>query len=304
MKEKTLLLLLWHFAVLGAIALAMLMFPEEMIQLKANLRRDLNSAKNNIQTSTFSEFDSRDPIALEETAWYQDPPLIYHAGGGIDGLTYTNSREALENTLALGNRFVEMDFLFTSDRQLVCAHDWHDISDSRLAMTAEEFRNLKIYGKYTSLTAAELIAFMQDYEDLYIVIDTKEEDMVSVVLELVRLAGEEPTLCHRFIIQLYDSGIRQQLQERYDFNDFNFLFTAYKFGTENPAQIMKLCYQENVPVITVEYGKWNEATIQKFKDKGFVILEHTVNRPDEAAEALARGVDGLYTDFLSTADMK
>ena len=303
MKKKTILLLLWHLAVLGAIALCMLMFPEEMIELKTNLRRELNSAKNNIQSSSFEEFDGHAPIALEEAAWYQDAPLIYHAGGGIDGLTYSNSREALEHTLAQGSRYVEMDFLFTSDNHLVCAHDWHDISDSRLAMTAAEFKDLKIYGKYTSMTASELVEFMTAYEDLYIVIDTKEDDMVSVVLELVRLAGEDPTLCSRFIIQLYDSGIRQQLQEHYEFTNSNFLFTAYKFGTENPAQIMKLCYQENVPVITVGYGNWNKEIIQKFRDKGFLIYEHTVNRPDEAMEALARGIRGLYTDFLSPDDL-
>ena len=279
------------------------MFPEEMIEFKANLRRELNSAKNNIQTSSFAEFDSTAPIAHDGSAWYHSAPLIYHAGGGIDGLTYSNSREALEHTLSLGNRFVEVDFLFTSDNTLVCAHDWHDISDSRLAMTAEEFRELKIYGKYTSMTAAELMEFTREYADLYIVIDTKEENMVSVVLELIRLAGEDPDLCSRFIIQLYDSGIRQQIMDHYAFEDTNFLFTAYKFGTENPAQIMKLCYQENVPVITVEYGKWNAETIQKFAEKGFVIFEHTVNRPDEARESLARGIRGLYTDFLSPTDL-
>ena len=130
MKKKTVFLLLWHLAVLGAIALCLLMFPEEMIEFKANLRRDLNSAKNNIQTSSFAEFDSHAPMVHEESAWYHSAPLIYHAGGGIDGLTYSNSREALEHTLNQGNRFVEVDFLFTSDGQLVCAHDWHDISDS------------------------------------------------------------------------------------------------------------------------------------------------------------------------------
>ena len=55
MKKKTVFLLLWHLAVLSAIALCLLMFPEEMIEFKANLRRELNSAKNNIQISSFAE---------------------------------------------------------------------------------------------------------------------------------------------------------------------------------------------------------------------------------------------------------
>ena len=122
-------------------------------------------------------------------------------------------------------------------------------------------------------------------------------------LERAALCAGDETILSRFIIQLYDFESKAAIVEAYPFPDDQFLFTAYKFGTENPAQIMKLCYQENVPVITVEYGKWNAETIQKFAEKGFVIFEHTVNRPDEAREALARGIRGLYTDFLSPADL-
>ena len=153
------------------------------------------------------------------------------------------------------------------------------------------------------MTGRDLIGFMEAYPDLYIIIDTKENGAVQVVTDLAALCAGDETILSRFIIQLYDFESKAAIVEAYPFPDDQFLFTAYKFGTENPAQIMKLCYQENVPVITVEYGKWNAETIQKFAEKGFVIFEHTVNRPDEAREALARGIRGLYTDFLSPADL-
>ena len=36
--------------------------------------------------------------------------LIAHAGGGIEGKVYTNSKEAVLNSLNNGYRFIELDF--------------------------------------------------------------------------------------------------------------------------------------------------------------------------------------------------
>ena len=53
-------------------------------------------------------------------------PLIIHAGGRIDGVTGTNSLEALEETYAVGGRAIEIDFDWTSDGHQVCIHDFTD----------------------------------------------------------------------------------------------------------------------------------------------------------------------------------
>ena len=55
-----------------------------------------------------------------------DLPRIAHAGGQVNGATYTNSLEALEENYQAGFRAFEIDFSFTSDRQLVCLHDWEE----------------------------------------------------------------------------------------------------------------------------------------------------------------------------------
>ncbi len=51
-------------------------------------------------------------------------PRIAHAGGGIGQRVYNNSREAIEHNLARGFTWFELDFLWTSDNQLVTFHDW------------------------------------------------------------------------------------------------------------------------------------------------------------------------------------
>lgn len=68
------------------------------------------------------------PVENSGDEWFADYPLIHHAGGGIEGNTYTNSVEALENTLRKypDKCVVEIDFLRTSDGELVCCHGWEE----------------------------------------------------------------------------------------------------------------------------------------------------------------------------------
>ena len=67
---------------------------------------------------------------------------------------------------------------------------------------------------------------------------------------------------------------------------------------------MKICYDENITVVTVPYGVWDEEIRQLFISKGFALYEHTVNRPDFANDSLSKGVQGLYTDFLEPDDLE
>ena len=49
--------------------------------------------------------------------------LIAHAGGGLDGKTYTNSKKALITSLERGFRYIELDLFQLHNGQVVCAHD-------------------------------------------------------------------------------------------------------------------------------------------------------------------------------------
>lgn len=302
MKKRTLFLILMHITILAVMAIGVLKYSEEITALKSSGYGLLQQAKSG-PAVTFTDVEALTPFEADNGAWHHRCDLIYHAAGGIDGLDYSNSRDALEHTLELGNRFVEIDFRYTSDGQLVCARDWADITPDGIAPTDDAFRDLKIYGKYTTFTAVDLIGYMLQYPDLYIIIDTKENVAVQVVSDLTELCSEDSHILSRFIIQLYDFDSKAAIVAAYPFPDAQFLFTAYKYGTGRPAEILKNCYEQNIRVITVPHGAWSDEVIAHFTEKGFVLYEHTVNRPDEAREALARGIRGLYTDFLSPADL-
>lgn len=290
-----------QLAVLGVICLGFLKYAEEIVEIKDQIRRKAYFE----EMETHVDFSTYPRIEHVEDAWYEGAPLIYHAGGGIEGLDYTNSKEALQNTLDEGHRIVEIDFLYTADQKLVCAHFWKSLyEDGETIPTLKEFKEHKIFGKYSSMTAEELIAYMETYEDLYIIIDTKEENYGSVIADLVELSAFNTTITDRFVIQLYDENSKAEFLKLYPFKRENFLFTTYKYGTELTNRIMKICYEEDIAVIAITYGLWDQETIEKFREKGFIIYEYTVNRPNQANVSLEKGINSFYTDYLVEADLQ
>lgn len=305
MKKTTVKFLLIHFLAITLGIFCVLQFAEEILQFKKSVYTVMQGFKN--QTESAPEwqeaFADYAPMTHSGEEWYQDTRLIYHAGGAVDGFAYTNSKEALENTLANGNTVVEIDFLFTLDGSLICAHTWEDLYALE-PLTLKEVQDVGIYRKYTPMTAEELIGYMKENPDLVVIVDTKEEQPLTVMEELVRLSNREETILNRFVIQLYDRGMKQEVLEIYPFHDENFLFTAYEFGSERVEEIMQLCYEENIRVVTVVYYSWSQEVVDFFREKGIVIFEHTVNDAYEAKDIIASGVQGVYTDFLQKADME
>lgn len=75
---------------------------------------------------------------------------IAHAGGCIDGYLYTNSLEAVQQSLTFGVRNIELDLCLTNDNQIVAAHDWGYYnyltgygSDDTTALSLTEFQSVE-----------------------------------------------------------------------------------------------------------------------------------------------------------------
>lgn len=104
--------------------------------------------------------------------------FIAHAAGAIDGKTYTNSLEALNNAVEKGYRYIELDFIFTADSVLVAAHSWEKFNEitgcSHLGDTAPalaDFLSRRIYSTYTPITAADAQRFFLAHDSLFLVAD-------------------------------------------------------------------------------------------------------------------------------------
>ena len=60
-------------------------------------------------------FYLRRQYRMSQEQWYDIDNVVVHALGRIDNATYTNSREALENSYQNGSRTLECDLIVTSD---------------------------------------------------------------------------------------------------------------------------------------------------------------------------------------------
>ena len=281
-------------------ALLAVKYAEEISALKTSFYERIADQKVPSLPAELSDF--RFEASDDPDVWYRRHRLIRHAGGGLDGLSYLNAREAVLASLSSGESLVEMDFDFTSDGTLVCMHEWFSQTDFADVPDLESFLSTPIYGKYTPLTAEDLIDLMRDYPSLLVVIDTKNQ-LLPVLSELIRLSDEDEALLSRFVIQLYHPGEKADALALWPFPEENFLLTIYKLGLRSPVEALLICVDESVPVVTVPEYYFNDEELQVLTDHGCLVFEHTLNRPDHARRELSRGVYGLYTDFLVSADL-
>lgn len=296
LKRKP-LLIGFHILVLCLMGLLAVTFCEEIRDVKNGIATALHTEA----PAAPSQPPQLHPVSTNGDAWFSQAPLIYHAGGIIEGNSYTNSREALEATLAAGNHFIEIDFNYTADDHLVCIHDWSDAYPGQEPLTLDAFRGMQIQGKFTPMTAEDLLTIMRENPQMHLVTDTKRS-LYRVMTDLTALAGNDPDLLDRFVIQVYREGEKAHIQQLYPFADAQFLFTIYAWGPWS-LEAARVCNDENISVLTVPYGTMPEEDAVLLDQLGFTVYEHTVNRADLARAALDRGIHSFYTDCLQPEDL-
>ena len=114
---------------------------------------------------------------------------IAHAGGEVNGIKSTNTKDALDQNYKKGFRLFELDIIETSDGKLVAAHDWKmwarftDYSGA-LPPSHAEFMKHKIYGDYTTLDLKGINAWFAAHPDATLVTD-KVNDPVAFANQFV-----------------------------------------------------------------------------------------------------------------------
>lgn len=299
-KHKILLL---HIVLLCILALLVVEFAEEIQTVKQTVYYKIFPQP--IPGATDSQITLY-PVQSRGDEWFLEHPLIYHAGGEIRGSSYTNSLEAVEKTLAEHPEkcFIEMDLRYTSDGTLVCVHSWEDALMDAEEPTLEEFLSWRIQGRFTPLTAEDLMKIMKENPQMYLVTDFKLPlgELSKGVAELVELCQEDPSVLSRMVIQLYTGREKTSVQEVYPFQDAQFVFTTYEWGVWQ-HEVAQICNQENVSVIAVPYGEMSDEDAVLMRELGFTVYEFTVNRADAAKRSLDRGIASFYTDDLSPEDL-
>ncbi|MBT8299153.1 MAG: hypothetical protein KJO52_12540 [Maribacter sp.] len=133
---------------------------------------------------------------------------IAHAGGEVNGIKSTNSKDALDQSYAKGFRLFELDIIETADGKLVAAHDWKmwarftDYS-GELPPSHEEFKKHRIYGDYETLDLKGINEWFSDHPDATLVTDKIKDpvgfanlfiDKSRLIMELFSVMAVEKAL--------------------------------------------------------------------------------------------------------------
>lgn len=230
------------------------------------------------------------------------PPYIAHACGGIDGKTYTNSKDAFLLNYANGHRVFEVDFNLSNDGVLIAAHnehDWRQMTNSDLPYTSENFNQTLLHDQYESLNCAEVIELMAEYPDIYIVTDTKDQSQEKAMLafsQLVYCAKQtHPQVLDRIIPQIYNEEMLSWISSIYPFKSV--IFTLYATSW-SPESVLNFCMNSGVRFITMPAAKVSADTLCLWDTIGIHVAAHTINDMQKIEELRQMGVDIIYTDFV------
>lgn len=258
----------------------------------------------------FAAMYLRDVLAERNEEQPFEEVFIAHAFGGINDEIYTNSKEALLYNYGLGYRAFEADFNITSDEKLVCLHDWSLIdregaTEGTTILSKEEFESGKIYNKYTPISVEDVLLFMSEHEDVWIVTDTKEVDSDRVQMEFSYIVDtayelEVEEVLDRVVVQIYNPEMYQIICEIYEFPYF--IFTLYQYwdgrDLETFCDICRFCAYNDIQIITTWYYWVTPEMIQITDQYNIKMYVHTVNDMETVTELKKKGVKGFYTDYL------
>lgn len=253
--------------------------------------------------------------ASDGSIWYEDNRVVAHALGAIEGRIETNSKEAFINAYENGYKVMEADFTLTSDGMLVVRHDFNQDSYFRLEqvvqngntqMDSNRYKNEKINFKYTPLTAGDLIQLLNQYEDVFLITDSKYTDAATVEKEFNVLINTAKSLgmtqvLDRFVIQIYNQDMYKVIKDIYPFD--NWIFTLYQLQNPDYDSIGQFCLDNEIDVVTMNYEIAEAGNIKKLTDRGLKVYTHTVNRLLDYKKLLSVGCYGIYTDIIQPHEL-
>lgn len=226
------------------------------------------------------------------------PRAIAHGCGAIQGDTVTNSREALEQTIANGFQYIEVDMAFTTDGQIAMLHDWESSASYYLglgqnkAVSFAQYQQCRVMSKYTPLDMDTLAEILQQNPQVTIITDTKEDNLAI----LTYIQKNYPQLVAQIIPQIYQYEEYAAVKALgYD----KIILTLYKMTDErNGARIAKFVQEHQIYAVTMPVELVSTGLAKTLQSYGIAVYMHTVNSLQQTVTAINAGAYGIYTDSL------
>ncbi len=223
---------------------------------------------------------------------------VAHAGGGIGNRTYTNSIDALNESVKKGFVYFEIDLIFASDNSLVCMHDWKSNFKGLFGYEIQEIPNLSQFtqivseSKFDVCTLDSLIIWMNQNPDAYIITDAKGDN--TKTLEVI--SKKVPKYEKRVIPQVYYPAEYQKAKE---LGYKQVIWTLYRYNGTNDEVLEEIKRFKGPFAITMPKERARSSLPTELSKRNIPTYVHTVNSLGEKEEFLKiYNLTEVYTDFL------
>lgn len=258
--------------------------------------------KNNIKNITFQLQNYSNKI---EPPWFKEK-LIIHSLGEYRNFVYVDTLEPLKYWyFEKKMHLFEADFLLSRDNHLILAHDFKDF---QVEPTLEEFKKSKGKGNSTRMIFEDLVLFMEENKDVYIITDTKYKDIQRIEIEfneMTSILNNHKELYDRFIIEIYNERMFFFLKEKYKVFKY-YVFTLYQrweppWGLKDLEGIFSFIHKFKDKINGILFFDFLLSDyFFKFSRKYSVpIFLHTINDIKTVVKCLQNGVKGIMTDNLT-----
>ena len=254
--------------------------------------------------------------------WYEKYHFIAHSGGGIDGKIYSNSLDAWNLSYANGNRLFDADMRLTSDGYVVLRHELHnnlelndvamkdskitvnrfnllDFSVSQGNMTHDEFMNSKIFSKYSPMDLDTMIKFIKEHDDVYVLIDAKEE-LETIYTKIVEAADYDENILEHIVPSLYRYSEYEVIMNIYKFKEVG--MRQYINNNLKYNELLDFMLKNNIHVLNVDIQHIQDADIKRFKENGIRIYVAVIDYISDMKYYESLGADGAVTNYLYESD--
>jgi glycerophosphoryl diester phosphodiesterase len=226
------------------------------------------------------------------------PLMIAHAGGGYEGVPYTNSIDALNGSYQNGFRYMEIDFSWTSDGQLVCIHDWDKTykkifgEKTKKALSFEAFNQMvENHPSYRPCNLDSLATWLSNKPNVKIITDIKYDNLKGIEL----IGNKYPSMKAQLIPQFYQPEEYQILKDM-GFKQLIWILYQYK-GSK--SSVVQLSQEMELLAVSMRARQAKSRTLQKLLTNHRIFV-YTINKTKDINKLAEKyNVSGFYTDFLA-----
>jgi glycerophosphoryl diester phosphodiesterase len=289
MKKTAIIILLVAFLVIICYPLYKNHLPQKFHNLKKGLNDKLELYLAIKEIKKFSHPSNNPEL----------PKIIAHAGGGVQGLKYTNSLEALEENYAKGFRWFEMDAILTSDNQLVMLHDWGSaisgiFNQPEGKRTLKEFNEFTMIKGLTQMDFSKIAIWFENHPDSYLVLDNKSD--LATTLNIIN--SEFSHIKPQLIITI--NRFRElAIAKKSGFDNIFFSLYVSDYGLTY-SDIHVIEFAKKAPIMAVclpEYRAKSDLT-NKLSDQNNIVFAFTIDDTGIAKELFNNGINGIFSNFI------